>query len=85
MALASTSVHVVEQAPQMAPASVCVLRVSASCLLPLQEALQDQSVRLTQVSFKLLLLPWVPEHVRFCVHSSRVESLFPTVLWISQK
>ena len=40
---------------------------------------------LTQAPFKLLLLPWVPEHVGFCVCPLRVESLFPTALWVSQK
>ena len=42
----STSILMVEQAPQMAAASVCVSRGSSSCLLPLQEALQDQQVGL---------------------------------------
>ena len=51
----------------MAAASVCVPRVSSSCLLPLQKALQDQQVGLTQAPFKWLLLPWLPERVRFCV------------------
>jgi len=35
---------------------------------------------LTQAPVKLLLLPWVSEHVGFCVHSLRVTSLFPPVL-----
>ena len=39
--------------------SVYISRVSASCLLPLLEALQDQQVSLTQAAFKLLLLNWV--------------------------
>ena len=56
---------------------VYVPRVSSSCLLPLQEVLQDQQVRLMQVPSKLLLLPWVPEQVGFCMHRSRVGSLFP--------
>ena len=68
----------------MSATSVCVLRVSSSCLLPLWVVLQDQQVGLTQAPFILLLLPWVPEHVRFCVHSLRVESQFPTALWLSQ-
>ena len=62
---------------------VYVPRVSSRCLLPLQEVLQDQQVRLIQVPFKLLLLPQVPEQVRFCMHRLRVESLFPTALWDS--
>jgi len=40
---------------------------------------------LTQTPFKLLLLPWVSEHERFCVHPLRVEYLFVTVLWIPWK
>ena len=39
--------------------SVYISRVSANCLLPLLEALQDQQVSLTQAAFKLLLLTWV--------------------------
>ena len=70
----------------MAAASVYVPRVSSSCLLALWEAFQDQQVGLIQAPFKLLLLPWVLEHVRFCVHPLRVESLlFPTALWPSGK
>ena len=37
MALASTSVHVIEQAPKDSCASVCVRRTSCNCLLPHQE------------------------------------------------
>ena len=37
MALASTSVHVIEQVPKESCASVCVPRTSCSCLLPHQE------------------------------------------------
>ena len=66
----------------MAVANIYVLRVSTSCLLPLWETLQDQQVILTQDLFKLLLLTWVPECVRFCVCPLRVESLFPTTLWL---
>ena len=69
MALASTSVHVIEQASQN---SCCLYHF---CLLPLQEAFQDQQVDLTQAPFKLLLLPWVLECVRFCVCPLRVKSL----------
>ena len=54
-------------------------------LLPLREALQDQQVGLMQVPFKLLPLPWVPEHVKFCVGLLRVVSLFPTAIWLSRK
>ena len=65
--------------------SVCVPRMTSSCFLFLWETLQDQQVGLTQAPFKLLLLPWVPEHVRFCVLPLRVESLFHTVLRLSRK
>lgn len=46
--------------------------------------LQDQQMNLTQVSFKLLLLPWILEHVRFRVHTLRVEYLFLVNFWLSQ-
>ena len=59
--------------------------VSFSCLLPLQEAVQDQQVSLAQAPFKLLLLPWVSDCVRFSVHPLRVESLLLTAPWLSQK
>lgn len=66
----------------MATTSVCVLSVTSSFLLPLSKPLQDQQVGMTQASFKLLLLIWAPEHVRFCVYPLRVECLFPTALWV---
>ena len=65
MTLPSTTVQLVVGAPQMAAATVCVPGVTSRCLLPLQEALQDQEVALTQAPFKLLLLSWVLEHVDF--------------------
>ena len=61
----------------MAATSVYVPRVIHSCHLLLQETLQDQQVGLAQAPIKLLLLPWVPVHVRFCVCPLRVKSLFP--------
>lgn len=39
---------------------------------------------LTPALVKALLLPWVSEHVRFWVHSSRVTPLFPPVLGTPQ-
>ena len=63
----------------MAAASVCFIRVSSYCLMPVQEILQDQQVGVTQAPFKLLLL-WVLEHVRFCVHSLRLESISHSLL-----
>ena len=74
MMLASTSVHMVEEAPEMPTTCVYVPRVSSHCLLPLWEILQNQKVGLTRL-FKFLL--WVSTTARFCVHSLRVESLFP--------
>ena len=50
-------------------------RVTSICPLPLWETIQDQQVRLTQSPFKLLLFPWVLEHVRFCVCPLRVETI----------
>ena len=47
---------------------------SPSCLLPFQEALQDQPVGLTHAPFKLLLLCRDSECVRFCVQPLRAES-----------
>ena len=35
--------------------------------------------------FKLLLLVWTLECVRFCVHPLIMESLFPLALWLSQE
>ena len=49
--------------------------MSSSCFLPLWEALQDKSVSLTQAPLKLLLLSWVPDHMRFCVHILRAVSI----------
>ena len=67
----------------MAATIASIYRVSSSCLLPLWEALQDQQVSLTQAPFELLLFPWVPECVRFCVYPLGVESLFCTAFWLS--
>ena len=61
----------------MAAASVCVPWVISSYLLLLWEALQDQQVDLTQALCTLLLLPLVPEYVRFCIHPFRVDLYFP--------
>ena len=67
MVLASLSILVVERAPQISDASTYVPRVSSSCLLLLQKALQDQQRGLTQAPFNLLALHWVSAHVRLCV------------------
>lgn len=67
----------------MAAASACEPRESFICFLPLQEALEDQQVGVTQAPFRLLLLSWIPEYVGYCMCPLRVESLFPTALWFS--
>ena len=74
MALASTSVHVVDGAPQSGCFQCLCPQGKSSCLLPLWEALQDQQLPLILAAFKLLLQPWVLEHVRFCMPPLRVES-----------
>lgn len=79
MTLASTSGLEIEQTPETSATSVCV----PSFLLPLWEVLQNYLVGLTHAPFKLLLLSWVPEGVRFCVHHLRVESLFLTAHWFT--
>ena len=53
--------------PNMATDSIYVPRVSYSHPLPLQATLQDQQLDLAQAPVKLLLLPWVPVHMGFCV------------------
>lgn len=65
MTLASTSVLVIEGATKNATGNVYVPRGNPSCLLPLQEALQDHQVHLAQASFKLLALCLCLEHERF--------------------
>ena len=71
----------------MAATSVHVHKGNSHIFLPLQEALRDHQGGLTQASFKLLLLPWIPAHMGFCVHKEKkkieVRSLFSTVLWLS--
>lgn len=68
----------------MAAASIYVLRVSPSCLLPLQKSLQDQQVGLIQAPFKLLLLLWVLVYVRLCVCPLRIEYYLHIVFWFSK-
>lgn len=62
---------------------VSVLIGTPSCLLSLWEALQDQKVEQIQDPFKLLLLHCISECVIFCMSPLKVESLFPTALWLS--
>lgn len=77
MALAGIHVPVVGHTPHKGCCSVCVPRVSSSCLLPLPEILQDQQACLIQAPLKSLLLPWVLEQVRLCVCAVRVSLYFP--------
>ena len=55
----------------MAATSVHVHKGNSHIFLPLQEALRDHQGGLTQASFKLLLLPWIPAHMGFCVHKEK--------------
>ena len=75
MSVASASVHMVEEAPQNGYFQCLCAQGESSGLLPLWEALQDQQLPLTQAPLKLLLQPWVLEHVRFCMPPLRVESI----------
>ena len=64
-------------------ATLCLL-VGAFTPFTFKETLPDQQVGLTLTPVKLLLLPWVPVCMRFCVCPIRVKSLFSPVLWGSQ-
>ena len=59
----------------MAAATGCVPKASFSCLLPLWKTLSV--IRFHQAPFKLVLLPRVPEHIRYCVHCLRWSLYFP--------
>ena len=61
---------------QMNAPHLSVTRVSHSHSLPPAWRPGDQQVGLAQASVKLLLLPLVPAHTRFCVQPLRVKSLF---------
>ena len=50
--------------------------MNSSCLLYLWETYQDQQLGLTQGLFRGLLFPWNLEHVKYCVHPLRVQSVF---------
>ena len=81
MALARASVHMVEQVPWNGyQLCLCLWGI-----IPLWKTFQDQQVGLTLAPFKLLFLPWVPEHLRFCVCLLRVEVLFLTAVCLFQK
>ena len=65
----------------MVAASVSVPRGSSSCLMTLQEAVWASGSDLG--SFQTTGSALGLELVRFCMSPVRVESLFPTVLWLS--
>lgn len=66
--------------------NVYVLRVSHNHIpLPCQETLLDQQAGLSQAPIKLLLVPLVPVHMRFCGCSSKVKSLFPLMFFPAVK
>lgn len=69
MALTSTRLHVVERDLKTVAASVLVFKAELNLLPALLGGSQDQQVGPTQAPFKLLLRPWVLEHVRFHVHT----------------
>ena len=85
MAIASTSIHVVEQGPQ----NDCCQCLYSQGKLHLPSASPgdspDQQVGLIQTPLKLLLLPWFLECRGYCEHPLRVKSLFPTAPWDSPK
>lgn len=63
------SVLVVEQAPQMVTTHAYVPMVSsAQVAATFPGDSPRQQVHLTQAPSKWLLSPWLPEHMRFCVH-----------------
>ena len=68
----------------MSDTGVFVPRVSCSHSLPLQEILQGQQVDLAQAPIKVLLLPWVLVHMRFCVSPLRVKSFSPSLVGLLQ-
>ena len=80
MVLNNTSDLMVNKLAKSANASVYVPRVSSSWFPPLEEIFKDQRMDPTQDPFKLLLLPWFPEHVRFCVRPLRVEPISQSLL-----
>ena len=84
MALTSTTVETVEEAPKNG-GRLCP-QGEPSCLShPHSSAIslgfQYQEVVLAQVPIKLLVLPWVLVCMRFCVRPLRLKSLFSPVLW----
>lgn len=78
MVLTSTGVIMVERASGewLLPVSVSPGGI-ASCLLG---SLSKISKWIDLGSFQITALYWISEHVRFCVHILRGESLFPTAL-----
>ena len=83
MATVSTCVLVVEWANQNG-CRKCLCCQGKSHLPPASLGCSPRSANgLTQVPFKLVHLFWDSEYVSFCAHPLRVDSLFPTALWLS--
>lgn len=70
----------VDELPKMDSCIVYVPMESFNCLIPLWEALLDQQEGLIQAPFKLLPLCCGMDHVRYCVSSLQLESLYVTAL-----
>ena len=81
MALARTSVLIIQSTSQIVSASICVSRVSPSCILLLQEALQDQQVGWPKLLWKHCLCTGTQSMCDLVHLLSEVESLFSTALW----
>ena len=79
MALART----IQSTSQIVSASICVSRVSPSCLLLLQSALQDQQVGWLKLLWNHCLCTGTQSMWDLAHLLSEVESLFPTALWPS--
>ena len=77
MVLASAGVIAVEQVPRNGCHQHLCPPGGPSCLLLLQEALQDQQVDLIRTLFIPLPLHWNLDYVRFCACFLKAESLFP--------
>jgi len=63
--------------------SVYIPTRSPNYVLSLWQILQGQQVGLTKALFKLVLLYWVSESVRFCMNPLRAEYLLPTALLLA--
>ena len=70
--------------PRISTTSVLVPTVSYSLPPPLQETMQDHQLCLVRfLQSRVTALPWVPVHMKTCMHPPRVDSLFFPALWSS--